>query len=271
MAITALHSAASGLSALSTELDVIANNLANVNTTGFKRSRVNFEDLLYQVRQQPGVENANGDIRPAGLYVGTGTRVSNTQLDFTQGEPIPTDQPLDVMISGSGFFAVQIPQDFNGGIGFARAGNFTVNADGELVLGTTDGPRLDPPITIPADVDLNSVSISSTGEVAVIEPGEDTPQVIGNIELVNFMNPIGLEPIGGNVYVPTPASGPETVGDPGDTGFGTLIQRHLEGSNVEAVTELIDLIKTQRAFELNSQTIQAADETLQVVSNLRRF
>jgi len=271
MAITALHSAASGLSSLSTSLDVVANNLANVNTTGFKRSRVNFEDLMYQIKQQPGVENSNGDSRPAGLYVGMGTRVSNTQLDFTQGEPVPTDQPLDVLISGSGFFRVQIAQDFNSGVGFTRAGNFAINADGELVLGTADGPRLDPPISIPAGVDLNSVSISSTGEVAVIEPGEDSAQVIGNIELVNFVNPIGLQPIGGNIYVPTPASGPETQGTPGDTGFGTLMHRYLESSNVEPVTELVDLIKTQRAFELNSQTIQAADETLQVVSNLRRF
>jgi flagellar basal-body rod protein FlgG len=271
MAVSALHSAASGLSALSTQLDVVANNLANVNTTGFKRSRVNFEDLLYQIKQQPGVENSNGTDRPAGLYVGMGTRVSNTQLDFSQGEPIPTEQPLDVMIAGGGFFRVQITQDFNDGIGYTRAGNFAVNRDGEIVLGNADGPRLDPPITVPAGTDLNSINISSTGEVAIVDPGEEDPQVIGDIELTMFINPIGLQPIGGNVYVPTPASGPPDEGEPGEEGFGILIHRHLEGSNVEPVTELVDLIKTQRAFELNSQTIQAADETLQVVSNLRRF
>ena len=269
MAITALHSASTGLSSLSTELDVIANNLANINTTGFKASRVNFEDLMYQQKQQPGVENANGDLRPAGLYVGLGTKVSNTQIDFTQGDPVSTDHQLDLMIEGHGFFELSIVEDIGGGRAYTRDGNFIRNAEGDLVLGTMDGPRLEPPISIPDDT--TKVEITSDGQVFAFTNQDIDGTLVGTITLSTFVNPEGLRSIGGNRYIETAASGPPIQGLPGESQFGTLLQNHLESSNVEPVKELISLIKTQRAFEMNSQTIQAADETLQVISNLRRF
>jgi flagellar basal-body rod protein FlgG len=269
MAIVALHSAATGLSALSQSIDVIANNLANVNTTGFKSQRTNFEDLLYQEKAQPGVENANGDQRPAGIFVGLGTRISNTQLNFEVGSPVKTDQDLDVMIEGNGFFQVDILQEEGGGVGYTRAGNFFRNRDGDLVLGNSDGPRLADGINIPEDT--TRLSISSDGTVSAFQSGAVEPTELGQIELANFVNPAGLKPIGGNVYVESPASGPPIIGAPGEGNFGTLMQGFLESSNVDPVRELVDLIKTQRAFEMNSQTIQAADEVLQVVGNLRRF
>lgn len=269
MAITALHSSASALEALSTELDVIANNLANINTSGFKASRVNFEDLLYLEKQQPGVENANGDMRPAGIFVGLGTRISNTETDFSQGDPVSTGGELDLTIDGQGFFEINIIEDIGGGRAYTRDGDFFVNADGNLVLGTADGPLLEPVISIPSDT--TSIEITSDGRVITFNNEDIDGTEQGQILLSTFINPQGLKPIGGNRYIETEASGPVITGEPGEGQFGTILQRFLEGSNVDPVRELVDLIKTQRAFELNSQTIQAADETLQVVSNLRRF
>lgn len=269
MAVSALHSAATGLSALSTEIDVIANNLANVNTAGFKTFRANFEDLLYDQKKQPGVENANGDITPAGLFVGLGTQISNTQQDFTTGAATPTGNPFDLMIDGRGFFQVSILEELGDGIGYGRAGNFFVNPDGNLVLGNSQGPLIEPPITIPPNA--TDFSVSPDGIVSVTVEGEAEPTEVGQIELANFVNPAGLKPIGGNLWVESAASGPPITGNPGEGGFGTILQSHLEASNVEPVRELVQLIKTQRAFELNSQSIQAADEALQVIGNLRRF
>ncbi|WP_428388803.1 flagellar basal-body rod protein FlgG [Mucisphaera sp.] len=268
MAVIALHSAATGLSSLSTNLDVISNNLANVNTPGFKTSRVNFEDLIYQHKEQPGVENAAGGQRPAGLQVGLGVKVSNTQYDFSPGSPIQTDQDLDMMIGGAGFFEVEIVTEDGGGIGYTRAGNFNVNADGEVVLGTREGYRLVPAIQVPAET--VSIDISESGIVSAIDR-ENNAQEIGQIQLTNFVNSAGLKSIGGNIYVETPASGPPVNGEPGQGNFGTIQQGFIENSNVNMVRELVSLIKTQRAFELNSQTIQAADRALEVVGNLRRF
>jgi flagellar basal-body rod protein FlgG len=269
MAVSALHSAATGLTALSTEIDVIANNLANVNTAGFKSFRANFEDLMYEQKKQPGVENANGDRTPAGLFVGLGTQVSNTQQDFTQGSATPTGNPLDIMISGRGFMQVSILEELGDGVGYTRAGNFFINPDGNIVLGNSQGPLLEPPISVPAEA--TDISISPDGIVRVIVAGDAEPVQVGQIELASFVNPAGLKPIGGNVWVESAASGPPINGNPGEGGFGTILQGHLEASNVEPVRELVQLIKTQRAFELNSQSIQAADEALQVISNLRRF
>ncbi len=266
MAITALHTASTGLSALSREIDVIANNLANVNTHGFKAMRANFEDLLYQEVQAPGVENANGDQRPAGTYVGLGTRISNTQPDFSQGDAIETNRPLDMMVDGKGFFRVRIPED-QGAIGYTRAGNFFTNANGELVLGSATGPRLEPGLEIPED--FTSVRIDERGEIYGVR-SDSTQESLGQLELATFVNHAGLRPIGGNLFVETPASGPPVNGVPGEGGFGSILQGFLESSNVDSVKELVGLIKTQRAFEMNSQAIQAADQTLQVVSNLRR-
>ncbi|MEQ9455409.1 MAG: flagellar basal-body rod protein FlgG [Phycisphaeraceae bacterium] len=268
MAVIALHSAATGLSSLSTNLDVISNNLANVNTPGFKTSRVNFEDLIYQHKEQPGVENAAGDQRPAGLQVGLGVKVSNTQYDFSPGSPIETGEELDMMIAGSGFFEVEIVTEDGGGIGYTRAGNFNVNSDGEVVLGTRDGYRLVPGLQIPGET--VSIDIASDGTVQAFDR-EGNSQEIGQIQLTNFINPAGLKSIGGNVYVETPASGPPVQGNPGEGNLGTIQQGFIENSNVNMVRELVSLIKTQRAFELNSQTIQAADRALEVVGNLRRF
>ena len=269
MATVALHTAATGMNAISKQIDVIANNLANVNTTGFKQQRVNFEDLLYQEKAQPGVENANGDARPSGIFVGLGTRVANTQFNFSQGSPVETGQPLDLMIDGKGFFAVDIAEDKGTGIGYTRAGNFFVNSEGEVVLGNADGPRLEPPITIPEDA--TSIDITSDGQVLVNQPGDPAPTNVGEITLHNFTNPKGLKPIGGNTFVETEASGAPIETVPGEEGGGTILQGFLESSNVDPVKELVDLIKGQRAFELNSQTIQAADQALQVVNNLRSF
>ena len=269
MAITALHSASTGLSALSTSLDVIANNLANVNTTGFKSARVNFDDLLYQEKAQPGVENVNGDQRPAGLYVGLGVKVANTQVNFSDlGAPVPTNQPLDLYIEGDGFFQVDILEEDGTGVGYSRAGQFFRNSEGDVVLGNSEGPRLIPPINIPVEVER--VEISSDGTLYGFTSGQPEPQELGQIELAKFVNAPGLEPQGSNVYTETAASGPPIVGEPGEGNFGTLLQGYLEGSNVDPVKELVQLIKTQRAFEMNSQTIQAADETLQAIGRLRR-
>lgn len=268
MAIQALHSAATGMNALSTELDVISNNLANVNTNGFKASRVNFEDLVYQQKRQPGLESGAETTPPAGLQVGLGTAISNTQFDFSLGNPVNTNNDLDLFINGNGFFQVEILEEYGGGIGYSRAGNFFTNRDGELVLGNSDGPRLSDGITIPDDA--VSVNVSPDGIVSAVMP-DNTIQQLGEIELHTFVNRAGLKSIGGNIYVESEISGPPVSGTPGEGVFGTLKQNQLEASNVNPVTELVSLIKTQRAFEMNSQTIQAADELLQTVGNLRRF
>lgn len=269
MAIVALHSASTGLSALSTDLDVIANNLANVNTIGFKGSRSNFENLLYMEKKQPGVENEAGMARPAGLYVGLGTQISNTQFDFREGSPRNTGRDLDVYIQGQGFFRVATQRGGQEVIAYTRAGNFFRNAEGFLVLGTHDGPLLNPPIQIPDDA--RSITISPNGRVSVTLAGDDVPVDVGQgFELANFVNPNGLEGAGGNLFFQTAASGPEIPSVPGDGVAGTLLQQFTEMSNVDPVNELVSLIKTQRAFEMNSQSIQAADQALQVVSNLRR-
>lgn len=269
MAILALNSAATGLSAQQLALDVIANNLANSNTNGFKSSRANFQDLLYVEMAPPGTENINGDRRPIGLYVGLGVKVSGTKIDFMQGPAQPTDRELDIMIEGTGFFQVQIDDDLGDGIGYTRAGNFTLNQDGEIVLATDQGRRLIPEITIPENA--TAISISTDGVVSVTLPGQVDPVVLDTIQLATFINPCGLKQIGENIYLPSAASGDPLVGDPLEDGRGALQQGFLEGSNVEPVKELVDLIRTQRAFELNSQSIQAADEVLQEINNLRRF
>lgn len=269
MAIIALHSASTGLSALSTALDVIANNLANANTDGFKSSRANFQDLLYAEKAQPGTENANGDQRPTGLFVGLGTKISGTQTNFSQGPAQNTNMPLDLMIEGEGFFQVQVEDSLGEGIAYTRAGNFVRNAEGEIVLATDQGRRLLPNIQIPADA--TGISISSDGIVSVTVAGETEPQQLETIQLATFINPAGLRPVGENLFIPSAASGEPIVGDPLEDGRGGIRQGFLEGSNVDPVVELVNLIKTQRAFELNSQSVQAADEALQTIGRLRRF
>ncbi len=265
MAIVALHSAATGLSAMSTGIDVIAHNIANTNTVGFKALRSNFEDLLYQQKEQPGVENANGDQRPAGLFVGLGTRISNTQLDLALGSAMEDAKDFSMMIDGEGFFQVNLG-DQNG---YTRAGNFFKNSEGDLVLGTTSGPRLEPSVQIPDNV--TGIIIQGDGTILGIPEGGIEHEEIGAITLATFTNPTGLKPHGGNVFIETTASGPPIEGQPQEGAFGAIRHKFLESSNVDPVTELVNLIKTQRNFEFNSQSIQAADEALQVIANLRSF
>jgi flagellar basal-body rod protein FlgG len=269
MAVIALHSASTGLSALSTSLDVIANNLANVNTDGFKSSRANFQSLLYQEKAQPGTENANGDQRPTGLYVGLGVTISGTQLDFSLGPAQVTERPLDLYIDGAGFFQVEVEDDRGEGLAYTRAGNFTLNSDGEIVMANDQGRRLVPGIDVPEEA--TGIDILEDGTVLVSLPGQNDPEELGRIELATFINPTGLKQIGENLFLPSAASGEAQLGDPREGNRGGLKQGFLEGSNVDPVEELVSLIKTQRAFELNSQSIQAADEVLQTVGQLRRF
>ena len=269
MALMALHSASTGLGALSTSLDIVANNLANANTDGFKSSRANFQDLLYIEKAQPGVENANGDQRPTGLYVGLGTKVSGTQVDFSQGSPRNTGRDLDFLIDGNGFFQVEVEDDTGEGLAYTRAGNFAVNSNGELVLANDQGRRIAPGIEIPEEA--TKVDVTSDGVVSVSLPGQFETQEVGQLEIATFVNPAGLKQIGENLYVPSTASGDPSLGEPGESDRGIIKQGFLEGSNVDPVTELVNLIRTQRSFELNSQSIQAADEALQTIGQLRRF
>lgn len=265
MANLALQSASTALTALNTQLDVVAHNLANVNTAGFKGSRVNFQDLLYVERAQPGVENAAGDSRPIGLYVGLGVKVSGTQFDMGTGPALATNRPLDAMIDGEGFYQFDLG---DGRLGYSRAGNFVLNRDGEFVMASDPGKRLEPPISV-GDL-VEQVEIANDGTVYVLRAGETEPEEVGRIELATFANTAGLEPLGGNLFAETAGSGPPTVGPAGEENRGSLIQGMLEGSNVDPTRELIELIRTQRAFEMNSQSIRAADETLRSVAQLRR-
>jgi flagellar basal-body rod protein FlgG len=269
MAITALNSAATGIRALSTRIDVIANNLANAETTGFKRSRMNFEDLMYLTLKQPGANNNANEPSPAGTFVGLGVKISNTQIDLEQGPMENTGRPLDLAIQGDGFFRVKIMDGVSDGTGYTRTGNFFRNKDGDLVLGLGDGYKLIPTINIPPDA--GDVSINREGLVEYIKAGQTTKTVAGQFKITQFVNPQGLNILGGGIYTETEASGKPIDNTPGVKGAGTVLQNFLEGSNVDPVKELVTLIKTQRSFELNSQTIQTADQALQTIGNLRRF
>lgn len=268
MAITALHAAASGMRALDEKLNVVANNLANINTQGFKRSRVSFEDLLYQVKREPGIPNAEDEPIPFGTMVGTGVKVSGTQLNFSPGAVDPTNKPLDIRIDGQGFFQLQTVHDGDTITAYSRAGNFVRNSEGNIVLGESGGARMEPPIVIPDD-ELQ-ITIGRNGEVQVRQPGAPTLNTVGQIELARFVNPEGLKQIGRNLFIETEASGTPIPGQPETDGIGSVVQGQLEMSNVDPVRELISLITTQRAFELNSQSIQSADQSLQILSTLRR-
>ena len=266
MTIQALYSAATGMTGMETKLDTVANNLANMNTTAFKRDRANFEDLIYHHEQFPGIQDSAGQYTPTGTQIGMGVRMQSTQTEFTEGTLSQTGQELDVAIEGTGFFQVTSP---DGTIEYTRAGNFSKNANGNLVTGSAnDGLLLEPPIVIPPDA--QAVSISPEGVVSVQQQGSNQMSQVGQIQLAAFINPQGLLKLGQNLYRETDASGAPTISNPGQNGVGTLQQGMLESSNVEPVQELIDMITTQRAFELNSQAVKAADELLQTVANLPR-
>lgn len=261
--IRALYSSSSGMQAQQLNLDTIANNLANVNTTGFKRTRVDFQDLLYQSFRPPGTSVAQGVVIPTGIQVGHGARPVATQRIFSQGDFQQTDNPLDLVIEGDGFFQVLRP---DGGLAYTRAGAFKKDATGRLV--TSDGFVLQPPITIPPDA--ATITIGTDGTVSVTLPGQTAAQQVGTIQLARFVNPAGLLAIGRNLFVPTQASGDPVVGNPGEQGMGTLSQGFLELANVKVVEEMVNLITSQRAYEANSKAIQTADEMLGISSNLRR-
>ncbi len=259
----AVWSAASGMQAQQLQIDTIANNLANVNTSGFKRSRAEFHDLLYQTVEAPGSPTSATTERPAGVQLGLGVATSSVKKIFSQGDMKKTDNPLDVVVEGSGFFKVLRP---DGTTGYTRDGSFTTNGDGQLV--SAQGYALDPPITIPSDA--TTVAIGRDGTVSVTQAGQTGSTEIGQIELANFINPTGLLSLGGNLFQQTSASGDPVDGTPGLEGLGELQQGFLEISNVSIVNELVDMIAAQRAYELNSRTIRTADDMMQQVNNIIR-
>lgn len=267
MSVQTLYTAATGMEALQTKLDVIANNLANVNTTGFKKHRANFEDLFYRNEVLPGSLDSTGNPTATGTAIGLGTRVANTQSNLAQGAFQQTNRELDIAIEGKGYLTVQDP---GGDTLYTRAGHLNLNANGQLVVGSAyTGRLLDPAISV--DPQATGIVIQPNGQVFVQLP--NTPQLTaaGQLQLATFVNPEGLLRMGDNLYSATDASGTATLANPGDNGVGVVRQNMLEASNVEPVQELIDLITTQRSFELNSQAVQAGDEILQLISNLRRF
>ena len=258
----ALSTAATGMEAQQLMIDIIANNLANVNTTGFKKSRGNFQDLMYRTVQAPGTSVASGFENPTGLQIGQGTRTVSTQRMFSQGQYKNTQNPLDIAIEGRGFFQIQTPQ---GESVFSRSGAFKTDSQGQLV--TSDGYLLDPPITIPQDA--VSISIGEDGTVSVQQAGQTEATEVGTIQITSFINPAGLEAIGRGYYRQSNASGQPIQGQPGTEGMGTLAQGFLETSNVKVVEEMIDMITGQRAYEINSKVIQTADQMLRSISQLR--
>ncbi len=260
MSTSSMHVAKTGLNAQQTRMQVIANNLANVNTTGFKRDRANFETLLYQVRRMAGDQTSAETNLTSGFAVGTGSRIVNTQKNYAQGSMISTDNSLDLAIEGAGFFQVLLP---DGRVGYTRNGTFSRNADG--VLTTASGYILQPELAIPDGA--SQINISGDGIVSVIIAGEIEPQEVGQITLADFTNRRGLQPIGESFLVETTASGAAIVANPLEQGFGKLVQGSLEASNVNVVQELVDMIETQRAYEVSSKSISSVDEMLRFLSN----
>jgi flagellar basal-body rod protein FlgG len=266
MSIQTLYTAATGMESLQTKLDVIANNLANVNTTGFKKGRANFEDLFYRHYQYPGAQDAQQNLTATGTSIGLGSRVQSVQTSQQQGAFQQTNAQYDMAIEGPGFFQVQ---DASGQNLYTRAGNFSVNANGDLVLGSaSSGRKVVPNITLPPGA--TQFSITPDGVTSYTLPGETTPTPGETLTLATFPNPEGLLKLGDNLYAQTGSSGDAQPDNPGSNGVGQIRSGYLEASNVEPVQELIDLITTQRSFELNSQAIQAGDQILQLISNLRR-
>lgn len=260
--IRALYSAGSGMSAQQMNVDNIANNLANANTTGFKMRRTEFQDLVYQTFVQPGAASGAQTVVPTGLQLGLGSRPAANEIIFQQGDFQQTNNPLDVVIQGRGFFQVRRA---TGEIAYTRSGAFHLDRDGNLV--TLNGESIEPQITIPPE--SQSITIAADGTVSYTLPGQTTSQLAGQLQLANFVNPAGLNSIGNNLYLPTDASGDPTIANPGgQEGLGTLQQGYLEGSNVSVVEEFINLIVSQRAYEANSKVVKAADEMYQQVNNI---
>ncbi len=261
--LRALYTAATGMQSQQINIDTIANNIANVNTTGFKQGRAEFQDLLYQNIRPAGTASSASSTFPVGLQLGLGTRPVATDRIFTQGDMKQTGNNMDFVIEGKGFFQVRMP---SGELGYTRDGSFHRNAEG--ILSTADGYPLEPQITIPADAD--SIVVGKDGTVSVTTAGQTAPQQVGTIQLANFQNPAGLNAVGGNLYMASGASGDPITGNPGENGLGNVNQGFLEQSNVSVVEEMVNMIVAQRAYEVNSKAVRVADDMLSQINNLVR-
>lgn len=256
----ALWVSKTGLSAMDTKMSTISNNLANVNTTGFKRDRAVFQDLLYQVNRQPGGMSTENSELPSGLQLGTGVRVVGTTKQFSQGNLEVTEQPLDMAVNGRGFMQILLP---DGQVAYTRDGQFQLNSDGDIV--NPDGYTLEPNINVPENA--TNITIGKDGTVTAVVDDQAAPINLGEITLVDFINPQGLQAMGNNLYKATNASGDPAEGEPGIGGLGTVEQGMIESSNVEVVEELVSMITTQRAYEMNSKVVSATDQMLQFITN----
>lgn len=261
--LRALWTAASGMQSQQTNIDVIANNLANVNTTGFKKSRADFQDLIYQSLKTTGSPSTNTTQVPTGIQIGLGTRLAAVTKIFTSGDLTQTGNDLDMAIEGDGFFQIQMP---DGTTAYSRAGAFKKDSTGRVV--TSDGYPLLPEIVIPTNA--TKISVGNDGTVSVNQAGQTAPTNVGNIQLAQFANPAGLAAQGKNLFLPTDSSGNATTGTPGQTGLGTISQGFLEMSNVNVASEMVNMIVGQRAYEINSKAVQAGDEMLQTANNMKR-
>lgn len=261
--IRSLFTAATGMEAQKINIDVIANNLANANTVGFKRGRADFQELVYQSVKSPGTISAEGAQVPTGIQIGLGVKPVAVQKIFDQGDFVHTGNPLDLIIEGDGFFQISMP---DGTVAYTRSGAFKLDNEGRIV--TSDGYPIEPAITVPANT-IN-INVSSDGRVSVIQAGSITPVEIGQIELARFINPGGLKAIGKNLFIQTDSSGEATIGNPSTEGLGSISQGFIELSNVNVVQEMVNMIISQRAYEINSKAVQASDEMLQTVNNLKR-
>ncbi|MCB9073249.1 MAG: flagellar basal-body rod protein FlgG [Bdellovibrionaceae bacterium] len=260
--IKSLNTAATGMQAQQTNMDVIANNISNTSTNGFKKARAEFEDLLYQNIKEPGAASGLNAVSPTGVQVGLGVKTGAVQRDFSQGSIKTTNRDLDINILGSGFFQVGRP---DGTIAYTRNGEFHMSPDGRII--DMNGNALQPEITVPSDA--VKVLINPQGEISYVSASNAVPQAIGQIELATFVNPTGLKAIGGNLFQVTAASGEANIGNPGQSPFGSVAQGEIETSNVNIVEEMVNMITTQRAYETNSKVIQASDQMLQALTHLR--
>jgi flagellar basal-body rod protein FlgG len=260
----ALRTAATGMAAQQLNVEVISNNIANMNTVGFKKGRAEFEDLLYQNLEQAGAQSSSsGTVVPTGIQIGAGVKAGSVYRIATQGSPTQTGNPLDLAIKGQGYFQVLMP---DGSTSYTRAGNFSANAQGQLV--TADGYQVIPQVTIPQG--STNISISENGQVQVMQAGSTTPQQVGQLQLASFFNEGGLQALGNNLFQQTDASGAPTVGTPDVQGLGSLMQGYTEASNVDPVSEITALIVAQRAYEMNSKVITTADQMLSTNSAMKQ-
>ena len=263
--VRSLYTAASGMNAQQTNIDTISNNLSNVNTNGFKRNRADFEDLMYQTIRTAGTPATEVTLNPVGEQVGHGVKVSSTQKIFEQGSPRETGVPTDVAIQGDGFFRVL---DYDGSYGYTRDGSFQIDSNGQLV--TSQGYRVIPEIILPDNFVQNTLNVTQDGRVTVEVPELDDPVEVGQLELYRFTNPAGLNAVGENMLKESPASGQAIAGVPGQEGMGRTLGGFIESSNVEAVNEMVSMITAQRAYEMNSRSIQTSDDMLSIANQLKR-